>query len=233
MHLVCPFCGKHLRTDRVHAGREGLCPKCDKVFELPGPREEEAKSEEAPEYGSSVVLTLTGGVGLALAFLAASSLLVWSRFTGAEELFLGAQKLAIVVGSLACLGAIAVSLAGRKSLLPAVLVSGAWGITAAVWVAGSAVVMGRLVGELHTSPVRVGMYVALGAACVVVAIAAGLLIVTTHVAPGLRARSDSGLPAMNQQSADPRYVEPTSPEANVAIGNKNWKQGERIRRGQD
>jgi hypothetical protein len=264
MHLVCPYCGKHLRTDRSHAGREGLCPRCEKIFQLPEPRPaQRVASEDAPEYGSTTVLALSGAVGLGLLMLAVSSLLDWSRFTGAEALFLDAQKMAIVVGSLACLVAIGVALAGRKTLLPAILVSGAWGITAAVWVGGTAAVMGRLVGDLHSSPVRAGLYVALVAACVVVVVSgylllqlrheglfrglpavfgglqmagivAGLLIVTCHVSPGLQARAGTSLPAVQEQPEhNPLYVSPGEDQSNVTIGNKDWIRGERIRRGQD
>jgi hypothetical protein len=261
MYLVCPFCGKHLRTERAHAGREGLCPECEKIFELPELQAPPEHADEAPEYDSTVVLTLAGGVGLGLLFLASSALLDWSRPGGAEALFFGAQKLAMVVGSLACLVVIFVALAGRKSLMPPVLVSGAWGMTAAVWIAGSSVVLGRVVGSLQESPARPGMHVALLAACVVVAtsgyltlqlrneklfrglgavygalqvagVLAGLLIVGFYVSPGLRAHAADTRGTHAQQNA-PLYVAPTAHDANLAVENPEWPPGDRMRRGSD
>jgi hypothetical protein len=143
IQLVCPSCNRKLETDRDNAGRDGLCPSCEHIFEIP----ESSSSASVPvvgrsagsreyEYDNPSALAGAMGAGICLLALTASAFLNWAAAEGPVSNFLAGQRAAIGMVSFVCFLMVLVSFLGRKSLVPAVFVSGAWGVAAFMWAMG-------------------------------------------------------------------------------------------------
>ena len=86
----CPFCGKKVETSEDNVGREGLCPGCEKIFEIPEPPGKKEAPRAArptlgigflaggpPEYQELGALIGVAIVALGLAAISASAFLPW------------------------------------------------------------------------------------------------------------------------------------------------------------
>ncbi len=182
----CPFCGKKVETPEDNVGREGLCPGCQKIFEIPEPGKKEAAravrssgaiglaAGGAPEYEELAALLGAGAIAVGLAGLLATTFLPWVQdWTGVQQA-LAPQKGYIVVGSAACLAFLLISALTRKSLMPPVLAGAAWGTFSLVWTATIARTMSKAVSSGSSSPLAIGTYLAIGA-CVIALLGAGFI----------------------------------------------------------
>ena len=169
----CPFCGKKVETPEDNVGREGLCPGCQKIFEIPEPSKKEAArasragmlADGPPEYQELAVLIGVGLVALGLAALAATTFLPWVQPWVAPLQAIARQKAHILFGAAACLAFMLISGVTRKSLMPPVLTGAGWGMFSLVWVG----TIWRTVGEAaegNNSAVATGIFLAM-AACLV------------------------------------------------------------------
>jgi hypothetical protein len=139
--VVCPFCQKRLETSDSNAGRDGQCPACEKVFEIaPLQRPKAAAGVQAAgaagqesEYQDTSALVSLILVGVGLVLMVMASLSPWADPYGKLAGFAPAQKMVILAVSAACCAFLVVSLMGGKSLMPAAIVSSAWGTVALVW----------------------------------------------------------------------------------------------------
>ncbi len=171
----CPYCGKKVETSEDNVGREGLCPGCQKIFEIPEPAKKDAPravrpsvgiglgAADAPEYGDLAVLLGVGAVALGVAGVLAATFLPWLQaWTHAGDL-MAAQKSLLIAGSGVCLAFLLVSALARKSLMAPALTGAAWGMFALVWAASIARAVGKAIPAGDHSPVALGVYVAIGA----------------------------------------------------------------------
>jgi hypothetical protein len=143
----CPFCEEKLETSDENVGREGQCANCERIFEIPdlrpGARSAAAPragggwlSEGTPEYAEPRALVGTAGIGLGLGLLILAGLADWVGANSFLAPYVAGERLYLVLGSAACLLFLALSFLTRKSLVPAILAGGGWGLLALVWVGG-------------------------------------------------------------------------------------------------
>jgi len=140
--LVCPFCQTKLETPDANVGRDGQCPACEKIFEIT-PREGARGGTAAGagrlagareyEYQENNALVATVAVGVCLILLILSTFLRWGSQYGKLVEYLPGIRITFLAVSLACLSFFIFSAVGGKSLMPAVIVSGAWGTVAVLW----------------------------------------------------------------------------------------------------
>jgi len=176
LYAECPFCHAHLETDGANEGRQGQCPHCENVFEIrPAGRKGRSDAGVPAEYTDKAVVVMALTAALFLIVLAASSLLSWSAsLDPTREAFLAGQKTTIGGVSLVCSAFVIVSLLGRKSMVPSVLVSGAWGLAAVIWIVGLLVALKG--GQDSPGAVQSGLYLGLVTACVLLVLGAYLLL---------------------------------------------------------
>jgi len=176
--LVCPFCQKKLETDAGNVGRDGQCPACEKVFEITATEPAGALTAVGAgareyEYQDMGALVAVGAVGVALLLLVASTFTSWTPSYGKLAAHLAGVKTAVLAVSLACCAFLVFSAAGGKSLMPAVIVSGAWGMVVIVWTWGVWFVVHGAVQQVAEAVRRdfalnAGLFLTLGAAVLVV-----------------------------------------------------------------
>ncbi len=177
--LVCPFCQEKLETADGNIGRDGQCPHCKEVFEIKPQTQPGAVSAPSTEYEylDNNTLAAIFAVMLTLVLLMLSTFVRWVGYHASLGNYITGVKSAVFGVSLACCAFFAFSLVGRKSLMPAVIVSGAWGLCVAVWTWGIRFFVGRAAagadGVLQTAlAAKAGLLLAL---------LAGLLVCGTAV----------------------------------------------------
>jgi hypothetical protein len=143
--LVCPFCQKKVETDDTNVGRDGQCPACEKIFEITAPAASApARSGSTAgagwsgganefEYRDSNALVATIAVGVALLLLAGSTFAAWAPSHSRLADYVPMPQAVVLAASALCCAFFAFSALGGKSLMPALIISGAWGILAAIW----------------------------------------------------------------------------------------------------
>jgi len=192
----CPFCGKKVETPEDNVGREGLCPGCHKIFEIPKPTQAEASraprggqdtswlSAGPPEYQEMPVLIGVGALALGLAALGATTFLTWLRPGVEQQAFVSVEKTYILLGSALCLAFILLSAVTRRSLMPCALTGAGWGMFALIWIGGIWRTMVEVAeGSGGTgSLVASGMYLAMGACLLAIA---GAVFVWYQVRDGM------------------------------------------------
>ena len=141
----CPFCGKKVETPEDNVGREGLCPGCQKIFEVPEPGKKETAraarptasagflASGEPEYKELGAIIGAAIVALGLAAIAGTTTFLWVAPWAGSAQAVAIEKNYIIFGSAACAVFMVVSAATRKSLVPAVLTGAGWGMFALVW----------------------------------------------------------------------------------------------------
>jgi len=140
--IVCPSCGKKLETDVDNIGREGQCPACEEVFNIPDRRAGGGATvgrwdgDLPPEYENLWVLSGVALIAVALLLLIGSTLLLWVNPDCPAADYMAWQKALVLAISATCLGALISSGLTRKSFAAVVLLVGAWGPAAAVCLAG-------------------------------------------------------------------------------------------------
>lgn len=177
----CPYCEEKLETSGENVGREGQCAKCDRIFEIPNPRQSEAPASAAPsrsglfsaapsEYEDTGLLTGAVGMGAALLLLVGAALLPWSKDGDVFHSFVSVEKFYLLTGSVACLVFLGLSALTRKSLVPAVLAAAGWGVCTLIWVGGLWKGLGSVAEaqEVKTSGGSGGFYLAVVAAVLLV-----------------------------------------------------------------
>lgn len=158
IHVVCPFCKKHLEGTTGGDLLQGYCPSCDNIFD---PYAAEASTHVSapkppPEYAMPGVKLLSLGLAGSMTLLALSGFVAWGE---AGEAAVAGLKAAVVAVSLACAVLLGVTRVGRQSLAPAVLISIAWALAASVWTIGALAVAG---GD---SGIGAGLYLGILLAC--------------------------------------------------------------------
>ncbi|MHC4479630.1 MAG: hypothetical protein ACYS1C_01465 [Planctomycetota bacterium] len=148
-----------------------VCPSCQKKLET---LEENVVREYEYQEGGALWSVLAVMGALVLLLVAAS--LRWSYPQRIGEHFIRAERLVFLVASVLCCVFFALSFLGGKSLVPATLVSVAWGTLAAVWAGGLIQTVRGVVRDAQGTPLeeRITQGVALGAG-VYVAVLAGIL----------------------------------------------------------
>jgi hypothetical protein len=197
--LVCPFCQKKLETPDGNIGRDGQCPACEKIFEITAPERSRAAGPAGGEaggwlagagefeYRDTTALAATVAVAIAVGLLIASTFLPWGAPYGRLAPYLAGVKAAVLAASVACCAFFLFSLAGGKSLMPAAMVSGAWGTVVVVWTWGIWFFAHRTVGDLIDSArpefvIKGGLFASLGA---------GLLAAVAAVYVCMHGKTDS------------------------------------------
>ncbi len=160
----CPYCSKKVETSEDNVGREGLCPGCQKIFEIPEPAKKDAARAvrtsggiglgvaDAPEYGDLAVLLGVGAVALGAAGVLAATFLPWLQAWAHAGDLMAAQKSLLIAGSGVCLAFLLVSALARKSLMAPALTGAAWGMFALVWAASIARAVGKASPPATTPP---------------------------------------------------------------------------------
>jgi hypothetical protein len=167
----CPFCGKKVETSEDNVGREGLCPGCQKIFEIPEPSKREPVrpsragmlADGPPEYQELAVLIGVGLVVLGLAGLAATTFLPWLQPWATQVQAVGQQKAYILLGSAACLAFTIVSGVTRKSLMPPVLTGAGWGMFSLIWIGTIWRTVGKATEGSSQSATATGIFLAMAA----------------------------------------------------------------------
>ncbi len=193
----CPYCSKKVETPEENVGREGLCPGCQKIFEIPEPSKKEPTraarpaagiglaAGDAPEYGELPVLVGVGVVFLGLLALLGTTFLPWlQHWANAVDVVAG-QKALVVVGTAASVLFLLVSALTRKSLMPPVLTGAAWGMFALIWTGSIWRTLGKAATEGSQSPLSGGLYLAMGA-CLLVLAGAAFVYYQVHDGPILQ-----------------------------------------------
>jgi hypothetical protein len=202
----CPYCGKKVETSEDNVGREGLCPGCQKIFEIPMPDAKAPARAARPavglglaggaplEYEDPVILIGVGIVALGLLGLLGVSFLDWVRAGSPAAQLVGVAKVEVLVGAAVSLAFLAISALTRSNLMPSALAGGAWGMFSLIW---TGTVWRTLGSSQGASPVASGTYLAMAAAIVAILGAAfvyyqvhsgtvmerfGLFLVVTQVA---------------------------------------------------
>ncbi|MFO8007252.1 MAG: hypothetical protein R6V05_05885 [Candidatus Brocadiia bacterium] len=146
--LVCPSCGRKLETSDRNIGRDGQCPSCETIFEISGPYRgggggavataEGSWLESAPaEYRETSAVSAALAVFIGLVVLSGITSLPWTRNPlGQAGSFIAQEKLHILTVSVACCAFLVTAALTHKSLLPGVLLSGAWATVVLIWVGG-------------------------------------------------------------------------------------------------
>jgi uncharacterized membrane protein YjjB (DUF3815 family) len=147
--LVCPSCHKRLETSDQNVGRDGQCPACQNVFPVvPAPRAAPAGPLIAVpgegwlgaageyEYHAMNALLGVGIVALCLLLLIAASSGWWVKPYRIGADFVPGDRAVVFAVSVACMAYLAMSFVARKSLVPAVLLTAAWGTAATIWTGG-------------------------------------------------------------------------------------------------
>ena len=180
----CPFCGKKVETPEDNVGREGLCPGCQKIFEIPEPAKGKREAARAtkptlgigflagspPEYQEFGAIIGAAIVALGLAAIAATTFLPWVQIGARSGPVVAQEQGFILFGSAACFIFMAISAGTRKSLVPALLCGGGWGMFALVWIGSILHTLDKAVqGTIVKSPVVSGLYLAMVACLVAMA----------------------------------------------------------------
>jgi hypothetical protein len=186
--LVCPFCQKRLETSEENVGREGQCPACENVFPV---THQQGRAPGIPaiggadvtqgalqeyEYREMTVLVSVGAVAVCLGLLVIGSLLPWVKPARIASDFMPSEQMGVLVVTLACCVYMLLSFLSRKSLVPAVLTSAAWGTVVLIWTGGILQALYGVVQAAQNTPLakdindRIGLNVG-----IYVALAAGLL----------------------------------------------------------
>jgi hypothetical protein len=221
IRLVCPFCDMKVETSDDNVGREGQCPGCENVFRVTDPRKGGGLLREettgwgagAPrEYQDGATMGGVVAAAVGLLILAIVGFLSWTRRTAptrVADLILG-QSMPFAVVSIVCLAIMVVSVLGRKSLMPAVMVSGAWGMICGFWIAsawgalgreangmilltgllGAALVVGSVIWIFYQAK-QIGAYPRMGVVIItllVVGFVVGGMVYKLHVEPEIRER---------------------------------------------
>ena len=180
----CPFCGKKVETSEDNVGREGLCPGCQKIFEIPEPAKGKKEAPRAPRPTVGIGF-MTGGppeyqelgaiigaaiVALGLAGIAATTFLPWLQIGAESAPAVAREQGHILFGAAACFIFMAISAGTRKSLVPALLSGAGWGMFALIWI-GSIWHLLDKGGHANAgrSPVVGGLYLAMLACLVTIA----------------------------------------------------------------
>lgn len=259
--LVCPFCQKRLETSEGNVGREGQCPACENVFPVtpqerraPGIPAMQAGAEallgalQEFEYREMPVLASALAVAVCLLLLLFVSLLPWAGGGRALSPLMPSEQLAFTAVTAVCCLYMLVSFLSRKSLVPAALLSAAWGTTVLIWTGGILRAVYEAVKAAQDTPLakemssRMGLsgniyfplalglltalagfyfyyqckdsdtFRRLGAfllATQLVAVIAGLLVVSLHVNPTIK--------AVTPKSSSAPAGQPTAPPAPALI----------------
>jgi hypothetical protein len=140
--LVCPFCQKRLETSAENIGREGQCPGCENVFPVTAPERNvpglAASPGAAGEYEYQDTEALLGIAALAgcLVLLLFASTMPWVKRSTMGADFMPSEQLGILLVSVICIVYMGISFLARKSLVPVMLVAGAWGTVVVIWTGG-------------------------------------------------------------------------------------------------
>jgi hypothetical protein len=159
----CPSCSARLSASLRDHARVARCPECEHVFTAEASSKvRQSTGALPPEYQDKTAVTLAGGLVLVSLVLAVATLPPWSGS------FVVAHKTAIAIASLVCAVFMGVSALGRQSMSPAILATGAWGMLALFWLADMFSIAGDAVPK--------GLYVAVGAAALLVGTSAHLVL---------------------------------------------------------
>jgi hypothetical protein len=178
----CPFCGKKVETPEDNVGREGLCPGCQKIFEIPEPAKREATRAPRsavgigflaggpPEYQELGALIGATAVLLGLLFIAVTTFLPWVQPGTDLVPLIAPQKGYILFASAACFIFMAISVGTRKSLVPALLSGAGWGMFALIWIGSLWHMLGKAHSASSVKPgIEAGLYLAVFACLVAIA----------------------------------------------------------------
>ena len=146
------------------------CPFCNMKVETPW------FSALPAEYQEASTLTGVGVLALALVGLIVASAAQWARGRVDAAPFIADQRALILLGSAVSLAFLLVSAVTRKSLIPAVLAAGAWGMFALIWVGGIGHVLGKLAATEGATPVKLAKMAKLAMFAALIAVGAALYV---------------------------------------------------------